>query len=61
MHQQALGIHQDMPFLPIALLAGIVSGGIDVRATFFSALTLWLSMTQAVGLACRSLSSRHFW
>src|SRR6202789_2860293 len=37
MHQQALGIHQDMALLPFDLLARIVTGRIDVRATFFSA------------------------
>src|ERR1700744_571117 len=37
MHQQALGIHQDMPFLPIDLLARFVTGGIDACAALFGA------------------------
>jgi hypothetical protein len=44
------GIHQDMPFLPITLLAGIVSGGIDVRVTFFSAFNT-LAVDDAGGWA----------
>ena len=36
-HQQALGIHQDMPLLPFDLLARIVTGGIDAGAALFGA------------------------
>src|SRR5271167_2702770 len=50
MHQQALGIHQDMPFLPIDLLARIITRRIDVRAAFFSAFNA-LAVDDAGGWA----------
>jgi hypothetical protein len=36
-HEQALGIDQDMPLFPFDLLARIVTAGIDAGAAFFGA------------------------
>ena len=60
MQQQAQCIDQDVTFLALDQLAGIEAGRVDTRAPFSALLTLWLSMTQAVGLASRSACSRHF-
>ncbi len=58
-HQQALGIDQDMALLALDLLARIIAR--PVRDPPFSALlTLWLSMMAAVGEASLSTCSRHF-
>jgi hypothetical protein len=61
MHQQALGIDRDMSLFAADFLAGIITPGVDMAPPFSALFTLWLSMMQAVGLACRSTSSRHFW
>jgi hypothetical protein len=42
------------------LLARIIAARINAAPPFFAPFTLWLSMTQAVGLASRSMASRHF-
>jgi len=42
------------------LFARIIAARIDAAPPFSALFTLWLSMTQAVGLASRSMSSRHF-
>jgi hypothetical protein len=60
MHQQTLGIDQDMSLLAADLLPRVIPFGIDAGPPFSALFTLWLSMMQAVGLACRSTSSRHF-
>ena len=60
MQQQAQCIDQDVTFLALDQLAGIEAVRVDTRAPFSALLTLWLSMTQAVGLASRSACSRHF-
>ena len=58
MHQQALGIDQDVALLALDLLPGIVT--MWVREPPFSVLlTLWLSMIATVGLASRPACSRH--
>jgi len=59
MQNQAQRIDQDMPFLAFDLLARVIARPIDRRAPFSVLLTLWLSITQAVGLASRSACSRH--
>ncbi len=59
--QQALGVYQDMALLPLDLLARVITMGIDRGPPFSAALTLWLSMIAAVGLASRPACSRHFW
>jgi hypothetical protein len=48
-----------MPLLAGDLLARIVAGRIDPNPPFSALFTLWLSITQAVGLACRPAASRH--
>jgi hypothetical protein len=58
--QQALRVYQDMALLPLDLLARIIPMRIDRGPPFSAALTLWLSMTAAVGLASRPACSRHF-
>ena len=59
MQNQAQRIDQDMPLLAFDLLARVIARPIDRRAPFSVLLTLWLSITQAVGLALRSACSRH--
>jgi hypothetical protein len=58
-HQQALGIDENVPLLALDLLACIVARRINRRAPFFALLTLWLSMIAAVGLASREAASRR--
>src|SRR3979490_3345939 len=58
--QQALGVYQDMALLPLDLLARVISRRVDRGPPFSAALTLWLSMIAALGLASRPASSRHF-
>jgi hypothetical protein len=53
-------IDQDMALLALDQLAGIEAMWVDARAPFSALFTLWLSITQAVGLASRSACSRHF-
>jgi len=59
MQQQTYRIDQDMPLLAFDLLAGIIAGWINRGPPFSALFTLWLSITQAVGLASRSACSRH--
>ena len=59
-HQQALGIDEDVSLLALDLLACIVARRINRRPPFSALLTLWLSMIAAVGLASREAASRHF-
>jgi hypothetical protein len=56
---QAQCIDEDMTLLALDQLAGIEAMRVDARAPFSAPFTLWLSMTQAVGLASRSACSRH--
>ena len=57
--QQPYRIDKDMPLLAFDLLASIIAVRIDAGPPFSALLTLWLSMTQAVGLASRPACSRH--
>ena len=57
--QQSHGIDEDMPLLALDLLAGVVTIGIDMGPPFSALFTLWLSITQAVGLTSRPICSRH--
>ena len=57
--QETERIDEKMPLLALDQLAGIEAMRIDARAPFSAPFTLWLSMTQAVGLASRSACSRH--
>jgi hypothetical protein len=56
---QTQRVDKDMALLPLDQLAGIKAVWIDARAPFSALFTLWLSITQAVGLASRSACSRH--
>ena len=56
---QAEGVDQDMTLLALDQLAGIEAMRVDTGPPFSALFTLWLSITQAVGLASRSACSRH--
>ena len=57
--QQAQRIYEKMALLALDLLARIIARRVDPGPTFSALFTLWLSMMAAVGLASRSLCSRH--
>jgi hypothetical protein len=59
-HQQALRIDENMPLLALDLLSRVVARRINRSPPFSALLTLWLSITAAVGLASRPIASRHF-
>ena len=59
MQQEAYRIDENMPLLAFDLLARVVTGWINAGPPFSAPFTLWLSMMQAVGLASRSIASRH--
>ena len=60
LHQQPLGVDENMTLLALDLLSCIEPVRIDRGPPFSALLTLWLSMMAAVGLASRSACSRHF-
>ena len=60
MQHQTERIDQDMALLALDQLAGVEAMRIDRRPPFSALFTLWLSTMQAVGLASRSASPRHF-
>src|ERR1700731_3142915 len=55
-----LTYRRGLALLALDLLARIVAARINAVPPFSALFTLWLSMTQAVGLASRSMASRHF-
>ena len=57
--QQTLRVYQDVALLALDLLARVIPGRIDAGPPFSVLFTLWLSITQAVGLASRPSTSRH--
>ena len=57
--QQTHCVDQDVALLALDQLAGIEAVRVDGRAPFSALFTLWLSITQAVGLTSRSACSRH--
>ena len=57
--QKAYRVDENMPLLAFDLLARVVTGWINAGPPFSALFTLWLSMMQAVGLASRSIASRH--
>lgn len=59
MQHQAEGIDEEVPLLPLDLLATIVAVGVDRRPPFSALFTLWLSMMAAVGLGSRPACARH--
>jgi hypothetical protein len=60
MQQQTKFVDQDVALLTLDQLACIEAMRIDGGAPFSALFTLWLSTMQAVGLASRPASSRHF-
>ena len=56
---QAQCIDKDVTLLALDQLARVEAMRIDAGAPFSALLTLWLSITQAVGLASCSACSRH--
>ena len=56
---EAQRVDQDVTLLALDQLAGIEAMRVDARPPFSAPFTLWLSITQAVGLASRSACSRH--
>ena len=60
MNQKALRIDENVPLLALNLLSRVVARWINRSPPFSALLTLWLSMTAAVGLASRPIASRHF-
>src|SRR3954466_3812716 len=56
---QAEGVDQQMALLALDQLAPIEARRVDAEPPFSALLTLWLSITQAVGLISRSACSRH--
>jgi len=59
MQYQTDRVDQDMTLLAFDLLARVIPGRIDAGPPFSALFTLWLSITQAVGLASRPIASRH--
>jgi hypothetical protein len=59
MQHQAQRVDQEVTLLALDQLAGIEAVRVDESAPFSALFTLWLSITQAVGLASRSACSRH--
>jgi hypothetical protein len=59
LEHQALGVYQQVAFLALDFLAGIVARRINRAPPFSALLTLWLSLIAAVGLASRPACSRH--
>jgi hypothetical protein len=57
--QQTQRIYENVALLAFDFLARIVAMRIDPGPPFSALFTLWLSMMAAVGLASRSLCSRH--
>ena len=57
--QQTQRIYENVALLALDFLARIIAMRVDPGPPFSALFTLWLSMMAAVGLASRSLCSRH--
>lgn len=57
--QKTYRIDEDVPLFALDLFPRVIAVRVDPRPPFSADLTLWLSMTQAVGLASRPIASRH--
>ena len=57
--QQTQRVYENVAFLALDLLSGIVAMRIDAHPPFSALFTLWLSMIAALGLASRSSCSLH--
>ena len=55
---QTEGIDEEMAFLAFDLLARVIARRVDARPPFSALLTLWLSITAALGEASRPSRSR---
>jgi len=58
--QKPNGIDEDVPLLAVDLFARVIPVRINAGPPFSALFTLWLSITQAVGLASCPSFSRHF-
>jgi hypothetical protein len=59
MKQETYRIDEDMSLLAFDFLPRVVAVRVNPRPPFSALFTLWLSITQAVGLASRPICSRH--
>ena len=59
MEQEAFRVYENVALLSLDLFARVKAMRIDAGPPFSALLTLWLSMIAAVGLASRSIFSRH--
>ena len=55
---QTEGVDEEMAFLAFDLLARVIARRVDARPPFSALLTLWLSITAALGEASRPSRSR---
>ena len=60
LQHQTQSIDEKVTLPPLDQLTGIKAVRVDEGGPFSALFTLWLSITQAVGLAPRSAWSRHF-
>ncbi|OYR17221.1 hypothetical protein CEV32_4042 [Brucella rhizosphaerae] len=60
MQQKPYRINEDMTLLVFDLFLSIIPERVDTTPPFSAPLTLWLSMTAAVGLASRPMASPTF-
>ena len=59
MQHETQRVDQQMALLALDQLAAVVARRVDAGAPFSALLTLWLSITQAVGVISRPACSRH--
>jgi len=59
LHQQTLGVDEDVPLFAPDLLAAIEARPVNPTPPFSALFTLWLSIMAAVGLVSRSACSRQ--
>jgi hypothetical protein len=60
MQQKPYCVDKDVPLPALDLFARIIAVRVNPGPPFSALFTLWLSITQAVGLASRPIASRHF-
>jgi len=58
-HQQTLGVDENVALLALHVFAGIIARRVDLGLPFSPLFTLWLSMIAAVRAGSRKACSRH--